>query len=396
MRNVLTLLLVLLATVTTRAAEADSTRHVIHRLELEGAPGTILHTNHFLKGENYEKRTMNHANTLKLKYAFMPPPGSAEALTYKGVYQGLGLAKHDFNPQLGNPLSVFLFQGATIKTLAPRLALNYEWNLGLAMGWRPYDRETNRDNHVIGSHVTAYINADFYLKYQLLPQLAVNAGIGVTHFSNGNTAMPNAGLNTLNAKIGVAYLLGNVNGQEHGSIGEKTCKSADNRERRWQTDVLLYGAWKCKGVDTDEGAYAIPGRYGVVGMNVTPMRRLNPWLRLGGSLDAVYDHSANIELSDYVLQFNYWNGDDNDMTMPAWYRQVAVGLSARVEFTMPYFAINFGVGHQVVNAHGDFNGLYEILALKIALTRHSFVHIGYSLFDYRYPNNLMLGLGCRL
>ena len=97
-----------------------------------------------------------------------------------------------------------------------------------------------------------------------------------------------------------------------------------------------------------------------------------------------------------MLQFSYWNGTDDDIRQPAWHRQVALGVSARAEFTMPYFSINLGVGHHLLNAKDDFGGFYEMLALKVALSRKAFLNIGYSLYDYRYPNNLMLGLGCRL
>ena len=49
--------------------------------------------------------------------------------------------------------------------------------------------------------------------------------------------------------------------------------------------------------------------------------------------------------------------------------------------------INAGSAH--------FKGFYEILALKIALSQKTFLHIGYSLYDFQFPNNLMLGVGYR-
>ena len=390
MKSKLTIIALLLAcSLPSLAADGDSIGSIVHRIEAEGVPGGILHTNQFLKGANSEARTMNRANTLALKYAFLPPPGSAQALTYKGAYQGIGVALHDFNPQLGSPVSAFLFQGATIATMAPRLALNYEWNLGLTMGWCPHDYVDNPDNRVIGSRVTADITASVYLKYTLSRQLDLNAGISFSHYSNGNTALPNAGLNTLGAKVSLAYY---VNRKEEKPSAPPVLAPV----RRWHTDLVVYGAWKCKGVSSDDGnAFAIPGKFIVAGLNVSPMRQFNPWLRLGPSLDVVYDHSANIMLNEQVMNYSYWVGTDDDIRQPSWYRQLAAGLSAHAEFTMPWFSINLGVGHHLVNAKDDFRGFYETLALKIAVTRPLFLHIGYSLYDYRYPNNLMLGLGWR-
>ena len=149
--------IVMAAMAYTLAATAETEDSAtVHRVEVEAVPGLILKTNDFLRGNNGEVRTMNHAFTAKVKYAFAPPSGSMEAKLYKGVYQGVGLAYHDLNPQLGNPVSLFLFQGATIKTLARRLSLDYEWDLGLAYGWKKYDAETHPDNRVIGSKMTAY------------------------------------------------------------------------------------------------------------------------------------------------------------------------------------------------------------------------------------------------
>ena len=124
-----------------------NTSHKIHLLSADFCPGGILHTNEFLVGNNPEERTMNHATTYKLKYAFMEDPNSPIAQIYKGAYQGIGLAYHEFNPQLSNPVSVYLFQGARIFG-GKRVSLNYEWNLGLTFGWNPYDSNTNPSNHV--------------------------------------------------------------------------------------------------------------------------------------------------------------------------------------------------------------------------------------------------------
>ena len=362
----------------------------VHRVEVEAVPGLILKTNDFLRGNNGEVRTMNHAFTAKVKYAFAPPSGSREAALYKGVYQGVGLAYHDLNPQLGHPFSLFLFQGATIKTLARRLSLNYEWNLGLTYGWKKYDAESHPDNRVIGSKMTAYINLDFYLRYMLSKAWDLNLGASITHFSNGNTSIPNAGLNIGGIKASAAYYFNRK--EETGA----SLQDMDDFHRHWVWDLTLYGAWKRKGLETETGAYAIPGKYGVVGFNLNPLYQINRWLNVGPSLDASYDGSANLEF-DLPQGDSQYEPTEDDVRLAPWYHRVAVGLSGRVEFTMPYFTINFGIGHNFVNAQTeDLRGFYEILALKIHVLRKAYVHIGYSLYDFYYPNNLMLGLGLHL
>ena len=94
----------------------ESQKHFpkIHLISADFCPGGILHTNDFLVGDNMEGRTMNHSSSVKLKYAFMESPDNPISQIYKGAYQGVGLAYHDFNPQLSYPVSAYIFQGARI------------------------------------------------------------------------------------------------------------------------------------------------------------------------------------------------------------------------------------------------------------------------------------------
>lgn len=363
-------------------AQTDTSR-IIHRIAVDVVPGTIIHTNRFLKGENPEERTMNHAFAVHLKYAFQQASGSKKAQIYKGAYQGVGAGWADFNSQLGHPFTVYLFQGARIATVCQRLTFNYEWNLGLAMGWNPYNAVDNVSNLVIGSKVTAYIDADFYLSYRLSRQLDFNIGVSVTHYSNGNTKFPNAGLNTAGIRAGLAYYM-------NRPTSEAPVLTLPPFTQGVTCDVLLYGAWHKRGMYSHEGgAFALPGTFGVMGFNINPMYNVNHWLNVGLSVDGVYDKGVNL----HIIGDPPYEADD--VELPNASKQMAVGLSARTEFVRPYFTINLGLGMNVINRTSDFKGLYEVLALKINMSRRMFAHIGYTLNDFRSPRHLMLGVGYR-
>lgn len=357
--------------------EQDSLK-TVHRIAADAVPATIFHTNDFLRGGNEETRTMNHDMTFTLKYAFMNHDEVRPGSIHQGAYQGVGLARHEFNRWLSNPISVYLFQGAPIINFSHRVSLNYEWNLGMAFGWNAYDEETNPENKVIGSKVTAYIDVDMYLRWMMSRYLDFNAGFSLSHFSNGNTTYPNLGLNTCGIRLGMAYYINRQLPPATPVVRESypSCRGL-------YTDVILYGAWKQGVGHQGDEYYLLPGRYAVMGFNVNPMYQLNPWLSLGASLDGVYDRSASRE-NDYT--------EEPDHTFR---RQVALGLSARSEFAMPYFSINFGVGTYLLGNRNNFRGVYEVLALKIHASRRAMVHIGYSLVDFKTPNNLMIGLGWR-
>ena len=371
-----------------QSAEADSTAtgHYVHQIAVDLMPGLILHTNDFLRGSNPEVRTMNHNTGFRLKYAFSAPEQSEEARIFRDAYQGLGIGYNDFNPQLGNPLSVFLLQGARIASLSNRLSINYEWNLGLAFGWHPYNEETNPDNKVIGSRVTAYIGLDFYLRWIMSRHVDLNLGVGVAHYSTGNTQYPNLGLNTAFLNLGASCYIGRkANHLLHRH------EVAPPVSHDISYDLIVYGAWRQRGGYENGYPFLLNGKTAVVGFNFNPMYRLNHWLKLGASLDGTYDRTANI-----YYDVDYIDPDYNDQyRRPSTAKQMTLGMSARAEFTMPYFAINFGIGKNFLNTDGEFGGMYEVLALKINITRRSLLHIGYSLNNFHTPKHLMLGVGWR-
>ena len=113
------------------------------------------------------------------------------------------------------------------------------------------------------------------------------------------------------------------------------------------TCEVAYGAWRRQGFDTENGPIALPGKYGVFGFNFNPLYNINHWLNAGVSLDGVYDRSANQYL-DYMTKGN--ESEVYGVTSPPTYKQMALGMSGRAEFVMPYFTINMGIGRYFINA----------------------------------------------
>lgn len=362
----------------------------MHRIGLEYRPEWIAPTNDFLAGRNRAQRPIDFSHSAHLRYSLQFRPGSCSDRVYGGAYQGFGVARYAFGNrrELGDPTGLYLFQGARIARLAPRLSLNYEWNFGLAFGWVPYDKNTNKFNLSVGSKLTAYLNVDFYLDWRLTRRLDLNAGVTLTHFSNGNTEIPNGGLNGIGAKVGLVYNFGRV------ALALPQRGAAPAFARHMSYDVILFGSWRRTGVKLNGKMYVSPDAYPVVGFNFTPMFNFNYKFRAGLSLDGVWDGSANVYTEDYVIE-NGGRDPGHTFYKPSIDRQLTLGVSARAEFVMPYFSINLGLGVNVLHKGGDLKSYYQILALKIGVTRSSFLHIGYCLKDFHTPNFLMLGVGYR-
>lgn len=361
--------------------KGDSCRF-IQRLELEIRPAYIIPTNDFLRGENEKWTPIRRALSGHFKYSFQHAPGSLVDKIYRGSYQGLGLGYYSFGytEKIGDPLAFYLFQGARLAKFNPRLSLNYEWNFGMSFGWKPYNYDHNAFNKMIGSKINAYINTNFYLKWMLTKELDLTAGVTLTHFSNGNTEIPNAGLNTGGLKVGLVYNLNRNNCLSRLSYPNPVPRFP----RHISYDLTVFGSWRRKGLLYEDSEVASPEAYTVVGFSFAPMYNFGYKLRAGVAVDGVYDGSANIYTNDF-----------NTFYRPSLDKQLAIGLSGRVEYIMPYFTVGIGLGANILHKGGDLKSFYQILALKIEVTRSSFIHIGYNLQNFHTPNYLMLGIGYR-
>lgn len=261
-------------------------------------------------------------------------------------------------------------------------------------GWKKYDAESNPYNRVVGSKMNAYIHLSFLLNWQLDAQTNLRAGIGATHFSNGNTAYPNAGVNTLGASIGLTRYFG---GTSRATLADGS--SGIVRRPPFKPyvsyDLIVYGATRKKGVFPEGGnPVLVPGSFGILGLNFTPMYNFSRYFRAGASVDAQYDESANI--SSYIANsVGQPDAETIKFYRPPFREQFAVGLSVRAEVVMPIFSINLGIGRNVICKGVDTDSFYQVLALKTDITKNLFLHVGYQLHDFKDPNNLMLGLGFR-
>ena len=359
-----------------------------HRIGLDIRPGYVVPTNSFLEGDNLQQKIIKQSLSLHLKYAFQFSKDSNLGRMYPHAYQGIGVSYNTFYcpAELGNPVTVYAFQGAPIVRFSPRLSFDYEWNFGASFGWKKYDEQYNPQNEVIGSKINAYINLGFLLNWQFHPQWKLAAGVDFTHFSNGHTHYPNGGLNIIGGRVGIVHTFGDTDNASEEIVPKRLFIKP-----HVSYDLMLYGATRKRGFVKDNVPSLVPGSFGIAGLNFAPMYNFNNYFRAGLSMDAQYDESANIK--DYKLEGSY--SDDLKFHRPPFREQFAVGLSLRAELVMPIFSINAGFGRNLIGSGEDAKGFYQILALKTYVTRHLFLHVGYQLKEFKDPNNLMLGIGYR-
>lgn len=362
---------------------------IIHKVGFDVSPAYVLPTSKFFRGENENGKRINAHMSFHLKYGFQFGKDTYLGRNYPYTIQGIGVAYNTFfnYSEIGNPVALYVFQSSKIASISDKVSLDYEWNFGASFGWKKYDKENNPYNEVVGSSANAYINLGLLFNWKFAPQWNLTAGIGLTHYSNGNTKYPNLGVNTLGVRFGVVRTFGrNIDRQN------EYLALPDEFKRYISYDLIVYGAVRKKGMSTLENKFIVPGKFAVAGLNFNPMYNFSRYFRGGLSLDIQYDESANI--------FSHAAGDGNLNEDTKYYRppfieQFSAGISMRAEIVMPIFAINIGVGKNFICKGADTNSFYQIFALKAYMTKGLFLHAGYQLYKFKEPNNLMLGIGYR-
>ncbi len=387
---------------TAEAHNADSSRFT-HHVGVNVRPSYLLPTHRFFRGENELGKRLDKSGSAHLQYSFSFPSSSHFGKLYPIAYQGVGVAFNKFfdHKEIGDPSAVYVFQGARLAQISQKLSLDYEWNFGVSFGWHPYDpyadlhSYVNEYNIVVGSRVNAYINFGLLLSWRPFDNWTLSAGIDLTHFSNGNTYYPNAGVNTIGGRIGASRSFGptNTNSRANSQITNEYSPLKNKRfAERITYDILLYGAGRAKGLIWNGSPYIAEGKFGILGLNISPLYRVNKFFRAGASLDVQYDESANV--GEYVAGID----DDGNIKFfrPPLCERLGVGLSARGEFVMPIFSVNIGFGRNFIYKGDELKGFYQTLALKTGIYKGLYLHIGYKLHDFHDPNNLMLGFGWSL
>lgn len=359
---------------------------VYHGAGLDLRSGYVFPTNRFFKGDNAAGNPVRLTYSAHLKYFFRFGPDTRLGKIYPFARQGVGIAYNRFSGtgELGSPVALYVFQNSRIASLSQSLSLDYEWNFGASFGWKPYDEQTNPFNRVVGSKVNAFISLGLFLDWRISGGWNIVAGANLTHYSNGNTSYPNSGVNVIEGRLGLTYGFG-------GSTPARQEDKAPEFRKHVSYDVVLYGALRNKGFYLPDGnPCVVPGSFAVAGLNINPMYNFNRFFKAGLSLDAQYDESANIKdhiANDYPSAYNI------RFHRPPFAEQFAVGVSVRAEIVMPVFSINIGIGRNIICRGDDTDSFYQMLILKARFTRNAYLHVGYQLYRFKDPNNLMIGIG---
>lgn len=149
----------------------------------------------------------NGYGAFTLKLGWQPSDSSLWTARYGYPAYGVGFYSGFLSNAavFGNPNAIYGFINFNLSKPHRRNSFSIEPSLGLTYKLVPYDKENNPLNTAIGARMAVYFNLDFGFTYKWTREIDLIYGIDFTHFSNGSTYQPNAGLNLYGITLGMRY-----------------------------------------------------------------------------------------------------------------------------------------------------------------------------------------------
>jgi hypothetical protein len=247
------------------------------------------------------------------------------------------------NPaQLGDMMGVYPFINFHLQR-SYREALYLRVGMGYAYMPITFDRVTNHKNDVIGSHINSMLNLRLTSHFYLSDKIRIEAGLGVTHCSDGNFTTPNLGINLLTLNTGLSYAI-------------KPYKSApkvyiDSCKRKPENELIV-------GLGLSQIEPPGGQRYGAITLSYLRYYPLSSKSKLGGGVDIFYN-SANIALMA---------ADSTYLKSP--FENVQIGVKASYELTVNKLSFPLELGAYVYTKYKNAGTIFNRIGLRYYANKH--------------------------
>lgn len=165
--------------------------------------------------------------------------------------------------------------------------------LGWGVGWltKRFDAIENHKNIAIGSHLNTAFNLRLTKSATLTRSLVLQAGIGITHYSNGAFTLPNLGLNIPTLSLGIYHQQPGMhicaNGRQRKNLPSDT--AMPYLFHKWSYTV--FGTFGVNEEDQPEG----PKRP-AYGLYFSAVKQTGRKSRFGAGLDVMYAEAWRISM----------------------------------------------------------------------------------------------------
>lgn len=219
--------------------------------------------------------------------------------------------------------------------------------IGAGLGYLPvtFNQATNHKNEVIGAHINAMVNIRLTGHFYLSDKLRLEAGLGVTHCSDGSFKTPNLGINLITLNTGLSYCL-------------KPYKTVVTP----YVDTTHYNYFSHEfflGLGTSQLEPPGGNRYGAATLSYTAYHTINAKNRLGGGVDIFYN-SANIVAMK--------EEDSTYESTPV--QNIQVGIKASYELIAGKIGLPLEIGSYIYTKSKNHGYEYDRLGIRYYVSRH--------------------------
>lgn len=324
--------------------------------ETHATQGLVIKSNDFVKGNNREETPINNFSATDLRIGWQTIGDKAWHHTHNLPYYGIGIHNIVFSNEneIGYPAALYFFFGAPFSRRG-KSSFDYEFSFGLSHNWKPYDVADNPFNVAIGSYRNAYIDGKIkYVRY-LSKRISLDAGIRVTHFSNGAMKFPNAGINLFAPFVGLRY---NVIAKD--PIPREQLSTQELDQTNELNIIIASGKRSVKHTSTiNEHMVSL------VNLSFEYLKPAGNKFKYGMGLDIGLDQNRNLTIDgDYI-------------ELASKQRQVFSAVSVIGQFRANRLAVQAGIGYELFNNNKLYfsNDIYQRLGLRFYVHKHFFAGI---------------------
>jgi len=265
-------------------------------------------------------------------------------------YSGMG-----YDPGLGQAFALMPFINFPLYRHND-FFFGFRFALGIGYLTERFDRLNNYKNLAIGSHLNAAVNLMFEVRYRLNYAITLSAGISLQHFSNGSLKLPNYGINTILANVGIAYRPW----KENSNIADRFYPPIEPFEAILQRSIEFnFGislGWK--------NMTAVVGEnYLVTHLYENTFYQISRKSKVGLGLDLSYDPSQ--------IKILEMQGD----TVANKYSVLRPGINAAYALSMGRLAFLFNLGLYLGGREKSNGPLYEKISFQYNFSRNFFANV---------------------
>ena len=343
-------------------------------LETHLTQGGVLKSNDFVRGDNKEGIPIDGFSATDFRIGWQTTGSKAWHHAHNIPYYGIGIHSIVFSnaDEIGYPAALYFFFGAPFSRRA-KSSFDYEFSFGLSHNWEPFDNINNPFNLAIGSYRNAYIDAKIKYVWYFSKKLSSDAGIRVTHFSNGAMRMPNAGINLFAPFVGLRYDLIAKNPISIDRLATKEVETNDEFNI-----YLASGKRAVKNTLTPNHQMA-----SLLNISLEYLVPAGSIFKYGMGVDLGVDQNRNLTI------------DGNNVQFASTKQQIFSALSVIGQFRAHRLAVQAGIGYEMIN-DGKFhfsNDIHQRIGLRFYIHKHLFAGIAIKANNFSRADYIEWSLG---